>query len=90
MKASVVRTVPIRVAVVDSDPLRFVGLRAICATEPDLEIGLHLVRRLWAGATPEPSSAGESWWTKPLRHCGQHESRPTRPAHYRDRLGYER
>jgi DNA-binding NarL/FixJ family response regulator len=38
MKAAVARTPLIRVAVVESDPLRFVGFRSLCDTEPDLEL----------------------------------------------------
>jgi DNA-binding NarL/FixJ family response regulator len=38
MKAAIANTAPIRVAVVESDPLRFVGLRAICETEPEFEL----------------------------------------------------
>src|SRR6266516_3568192 len=38
MKAAVARRPLIRVAVVESDPLRFVGFRALFNTEPDLEL----------------------------------------------------
>src|SRR5258708_15543462 len=38
MKAAVARKPLIRVAVVESDPLRFVGFRALFDTEPDLEL----------------------------------------------------
>src|SRR5437016_2997872 len=38
MKAAIVRTPLICVAVVESDPLRLVGFRALCGTEPDLEL----------------------------------------------------
>ncbi|HEX7425305.1 MAG TPA: response regulator transcription factor [Terriglobales bacterium] len=38
MKAAVARKPVIRVAVVESDPLRFVGFRALFNTEPDLEL----------------------------------------------------
>ena len=38
MKAAVARRPLIRVAVVQSDPLRFVGFRALFNTEPDLEL----------------------------------------------------
>jgi DNA-binding NarL/FixJ family response regulator len=38
MKAAVARRPVIRVAVVESDPLRFVGFRALFNTEPDLEL----------------------------------------------------
>ena len=38
MKAAVARKPLIRIAVVESDPLRFVGFRALFDTEPDLEL----------------------------------------------------
>src|SRR3974377_205010 len=38
MKAAVARKPLIRVAVVESDPLRFVGFRALFDSEPDLEL----------------------------------------------------
>jgi len=38
MKAAVAKKPLIRVAVVESDPLRFVGFRALFDTEPDLEL----------------------------------------------------
>jgi DNA-binding NarL/FixJ family response regulator len=38
MKAAVARKPLIRVAVVESDPLRFVGFRVLCNTESDLEL----------------------------------------------------
>ena len=38
MKAAVARKPLIRVAVVESDPLRFVGFRALFDTEADLEL----------------------------------------------------
>jgi DNA-binding NarL/FixJ family response regulator len=38
MKAAVARKPLIRVAVVESDPLRFVGFRVLCGAEPDLEM----------------------------------------------------
>src|SRR5215472_3046552 len=38
MKAAVARKPVIRVAVVESDPLRFVGFRALFDSEPDLEL----------------------------------------------------
>ena len=38
MKAAVARKPTIRVAVVESDPLRFVGFRALFDSEPDLEL----------------------------------------------------
>src|ERR1017187_10315993 len=38
MKAAVARKPVIRVAVVESDPLRFVGFRALFNTDPDLEL----------------------------------------------------
>ena len=41
MKPSPTRKPPIRVAVVESDPLRFIGLRTLFESEPDL--GLHAV-----------------------------------------------
>ncbi len=37
MKAAVARKPLIRIAVVESDPLRFVGFRALFDTEPDME-----------------------------------------------------
>ena len=41
MKPSPARKPPIRIAVVESDPLRFIGLRTLFESEPDLE--LHAV-----------------------------------------------
>ena len=41
MKPSPARKPSIRIAVVESDPLRFIGLRTLFETEPDLE--LHAV-----------------------------------------------
>ena len=41
MKPSPARKPPIHIAVVESDPLRFVGLRSLFESEPDLE--LHAV-----------------------------------------------
>ena len=38
MKPSPTRKPPIRVAVVESDPLRFIGFRALFESEPDLEL----------------------------------------------------
>ena len=38
MKAAVARKPIIRIAVVESDPLRFVGFRALFDSEPDLEL----------------------------------------------------
>ena len=38
MKPSPARKPPIRVAVVENDPLRFIGLRALFDSEPDLEL----------------------------------------------------
>src|SRR5262249_1171221 len=38
MRASLFKTQPIRVAVIESDPLRFVGLRACLASESDFEL----------------------------------------------------
>src|SRR3954465_15742516 len=38
MKAAVARKPLIRIAVVESDPLRFVGFRALFDSEPDLEL----------------------------------------------------
>jgi len=38
MRAALLKTQPIRVAVIESDPLRFVGLRACLGSEPDLEL----------------------------------------------------
>jgi DNA-binding NarL/FixJ family response regulator len=38
MKAVAVKKAPIRIAVVESDPLRFVGFRALFDSEPDFEL----------------------------------------------------
>jgi len=38
VKAALVKKTPIRIAVVESDPLRFVGFRALFDTEPDFEL----------------------------------------------------
>ena len=38
MKAAPAKKPPIRIAVVESDPLRFVGFRALFDTEPDFEL----------------------------------------------------
>ena len=38
MKPSPARKPPIRIAVVESDPLRFIGLRALFESEPDLQL----------------------------------------------------
>ena len=38
MKSSPARKPPIRIAVVESDPLRFIGFRALFESEPDLEL----------------------------------------------------
>ena len=38
MRASLIKTLPIRVAVIESDPLRFVGLRACLGSESDFEL----------------------------------------------------
>jgi len=37
-KAAPVKKTPIRIAVVESDPLRFVGFRALFDSEPDFEL----------------------------------------------------
>src|ERR1044071_1214732 len=38
MRAAVAIRPLIRVAVVESDPLRFVGFQVLCSTDPDLEL----------------------------------------------------
>ncbi len=38
VKAALAKKTPIRIAVVESDPLRFVGFRALFDTEPDFEL----------------------------------------------------
>src|SRR5713101_10119578 len=38
MKAAPAKKPPIRIAVVESDPLRFVGFRALFDSEPDFEL----------------------------------------------------
>ena len=38
MKPALARKTPIRISVVESDPLRFVGFRALFDAEPDFEL----------------------------------------------------
>jgi hypothetical protein len=38
MRASLAKTQPIRVAVIESDPLRFIGLRTCLGSEADFEL----------------------------------------------------
>jgi DNA-binding NarL/FixJ family response regulator len=51
MKIPHVRKTMVRIAVIDSDPLRFVGFRALLSTEPDFE--LHSVALAEIGTNPE-------------------------------------
>ena len=54
MKASPVKKPAIRLAVVESDPLRFVGFRALFDSETDLE--------LIAASLPDIANLGISTW----------------------------
>jgi DNA-binding NarL/FixJ family response regulator len=48
MKAETAKRPKIRVAVVESDPLRFIGFRSLFDTEPDLELTSHTLAELGA------------------------------------------
>lgn len=48
MKAAMAKKPKIRVAVVESDPLRFIGFRSLFDTEPDLELASHTLAELGA------------------------------------------
>ena len=54
MKAVMAKKETIRIAVVESDPLRFIGLKSLFDTEPDLELVsstlAELGARRWARA----------------------------------------
>ncbi len=53
MKAAVARKPIIKIAVVESDPLRFVGFRALFDTEPEFELisaGLPILKAIASGA----------------------------------------
>ena len=51
MKLPQVRKATVRIAVIDSDPLRFVGFRVLLSAEPDLE--LHSVALAEIGINQE-------------------------------------
>ena len=65
MKAAVARKPIIRIAVVESDPLRFVGFRALFDTEPEFELisaGLPEITTLQA-------LISSCWATAPGKTC---------------------
>jgi hypothetical protein len=58
-KPALARKPPIRIAVVEGDPLRFVGFRALFDSETDFEL-ISATRKCRSRA------AGQSWQPKPV------------------------
>jgi len=90
MKAAVARKPIIKIAVVESDPLRFVGFRALFDTEPEFE--------LISAGLPEISTLqdvdlillGNRSGPKFVRCDGEPEGDASGSAHYRHRIGSRR
>ena len=71
----------IRVAVVESDPLRFVGFRTLFDSEPDLE--LHAVTATELATRSNIDPAWRPWLAEPVRFDGRIEGFAARSANHR-------
>ena len=69
MKAAAARKPKIQIAVVETDPLRMIGLRALFDTESDFELSATTLAQL-ATEQCRHRAAGKPGRTEPLRHDG--------------------
>ena len=90
MKPAPAKKPPIRIAVVESDPLRFIGLRCLFESEPDLELHAVTAAEIATRSNIDLILLDGTWLTEPVRFDGGIEGFTARSADYSHGRGRRR